>query len=370
MNQPRIHLAAKLRRGDFSLEVDLKVTQRVLGIVGPSGCGKSTLVGIAAGLSKPDYGELQFEGQTWSSTDLRQDLASNRRQIGLVPQDGLLFPHLDVRGNLVAGRHSLTRPEARQVEHLAERLGIAETLHRSVSSLSGGQRQRVALGRALLSGARWLLLDEPLGALDYVRRRSLLPLLRRVVDTTDVPLWFVSHDIAEVKSLCDEVIVLERGRIVFQGKPEDMAASATLSRAPEERYENLLSGSVEQLGEDLSSVIVGANARIFTRAVNVAVNQPVFVSIYADDIMIALNRPIGLSARNVLPAQITKLPSTHSSLVTIRLEDGTSLQVQLASSTIAELELQMGKQVYVLFKASACRLWADSLDLQAEWNHL
>ncbi|HMA92391.1 MAG TPA: ATP-binding cassette domain-containing protein, partial [Polyangiaceae bacterium] len=184
MTEPLIHLIARVERRDFALDVDLPVTSRVLGIVGPSGSGKSTLIGVAAGLVQAQACRLSFQGETWDSGRRLGKRPAWLRGVGLVPQEGLLFPHWDVRRNLACGRHGGARPDAAAIESMARRLGIEELLVRSVSSLSGGQRQRVALGRALLSRPKWLLLDEPLGALDFARRRSLLPLLRFVVEST------------------------------------------------------------------------------------------------------------------------------------------------------------------------------------------
>ncbi len=359
MSESLIRLAARVERGNFVLDVDLHVSSRVLGIVGPSGSGKSTLIGVAAGLIRAQRCELEFQGQVWASSRPRFELPARRRRIGLVPQEGLLFPHWNVQKNLGCGRHGGKAATNNAIEAMARRLGISELLSRPVTSLSGGQRQRVALGRALLSGPEWLLLDEPLGALDYARRRSLLPLLRTIVESTDLPLWFVSHDVAEVMALCDEVITIEHGRVEAQNKADSLARAASAGRTSEDRYENLLRGKVEPPHAELSIVAVGPTTRFYTHLVPMTSGQSVFVSLYADDIMIAVNRPLGISARNVLEAQIAHLPAASSALMSVRLDDGTELWVRLAECTIAELDLHEGARVFVLFKASSCRVWAD-----------
>ena len=358
MKEPNIRLAARVERSGFVLDVNLNVTNRVLGIVGPSGSGKSTLIGVAAGLIHPQSCELTFQGQSWASTERGWELPMQRRGVGLVPQEGLLFPHWDVQKNLACGRHRGTTADASAVRSMARELGVSELLARPVGSLSGGQRQRVALGRALLSGPKWLLLDEPLGALDYAGRRSLLPLLRSIVDSTQLPLWFVSHDFAEVMALCDEIITIEQGRVVARDKAESLAHAAAMGGTNEERYENLLRGNAEPMNGDLSVVALGPKSRVFAHSTSLKVGQFVFVSLYADDIMIALNRPVGISARNVLEAQITQLPTPTAPLMNVRLADGIDLKVQLAECTIRELGLREGASVFALFKANACRVWA------------
>jgi molybdate transport system ATP-binding protein len=347
-------------RGDFVLDVDLNVRSRVLGIVGPSGSGKSTLLGIAAGLWRPPHCELEFQGSTWASSERAVVLKANRRRVGLVPQDGLLFPHFNVRANLAAARHAAERCDPSTVEAMAIRLGILETLDRPVHSLSGGQRQRVALGRALLSRPQWLLLDEPLGALDHARRRSLLPLLRSIVDTIDVPLWFVSHDPVEVMALCDEIIVLDHGRIVAQGGPKVLQQGILLGYAQAGRHENLMRATIEQVDSDMTTVLIGSGTRLLARAVPVTAGQQVFVSLYADDVMVALERPVAISARNILAARVEALPTPEFPFTRIELVGGPELLVELSQRTITQLALEPGANVYVLFKASSCRVWANS----------
>ncbi len=353
MTAPLIHLSARVERSGFVLDVDLNVQSRVLGIVGPSGSGKSTLISVAAGLIHAQRCELTVQGQTWAASEPRFSLPAERRRVGLVPQEGLLFPHWNVQKNLACGRHAKPA-DSSSVRAMAQRLGIAELLSRPVTSLSGGQRQRVALGRALLSGARWLLLDEPLGALDYPRRRSLLPLLRAVVESTDIPLWFVSHDIAEVSALCDEVITIEQGQVVARSN------ASSLSR--DDQSENLLRGVVHSVGGDLIAVQVGAETRFLGPSMRVQTGQLVFVSLNADDIMIATSRPVAISARNVFQVHIAELPRAPRELTSVRFADGLELKVQLAESTICELGLARGAEVFVLFKANACRVWADAVD--------
>jgi molybdate transport system ATP-binding protein len=360
MKEPVIHLTARVERRDFSLDVDLPVNNRVLGIVGPSGSGKSTLLGVAAGLVPAQTCQLVFQGETWVSRERPGARPAWRRGIGLVPQEGLLFPHWDVRRNLGCGRPGTVRPDPAAVEAMARRLGIEDLLARPVSCLSGGQRQRVALGRALLSRPQWLLLDEPLGALDFARRRALLPLLRSIVESTDLPLWFVSHDFAEVRALCDEVVFVDQGRIVRRGPVASLARSAGLAHGPESRFENLLPGKVESVEGDLSVVAVGTQTHWFTPRTALAVGQGVYVSLFADDVIIALQRPVGISARNVLDAEVVILPTDEVPLVQLRLRDGTMIQVQLALSTIQELGLRLNASVFAVFKANSCLVWADA----------
>ena len=178
MNERNIRLAARVERSAFVLDVNLNVTNRVLGIVGPSGSGKSTLIGVAAGLIRPQSCELTFQGQSWASTERGWELPMQRRGVGLVPQEGLLFPHWDVQKNLACGRHRGIAADASAVHSMARELGISELLARPVGSLSGGQRQRVAIARALAFSPPILLADEPTGNLDTHTGAEILALIR------------------------------------------------------------------------------------------------------------------------------------------------------------------------------------------------
>ena len=225
----------------FSLEIDARLDARVTGLFGPSGAGKTTLVELVAGLRRPSAGRISLGGQTLADADARLHVAPEHRHVGYVPQDGALFPHLSVAQNLCYGQPRQPADDTAalfSLEHVTEILGIAPLLSARIAGLSGGERQRVALARALLSHPRLLLLDEPLAGLDAARREAILPYLRRVRDEFVLPMLYVSHNPEEILALCDEVLVLETGRLASRGKPSDLFVATD-----EPRY-RLRSGSV------------------------------------------------------------------------------------------------------------------------------
>jgi molybdate transport system ATP-binding protein len=201
-------------RGDFELHARARIDAGVTAIFGPSGCGKSTLLALIAGLLRPSSGSIRF------GDELLADAASDaftppwRRHFGLVFQDGQLFPHLSVRGNLLYG-YRRREPAARRFEldAVLDLLEIGGLVARRPGELSGGERQRVALGRALLYSPRLLLLDEPLSSLDERLKQQILPFLRRVKDETAIPMIYVTHVTSEVEYLADRVLPMERGRL-------------------------------------------------------------------------------------------------------------------------------------------------------------
>lgn len=204
--------------GEFSLSASFASEGRVTGLFGASGAGKSSLVNMIAGLLRPDRGTIVIDGETVDDTAAGIHVPTWRRRIGYVFQDARLFPHLNVAQNLDYGRR-MNRLAADPAQHtrVVDLLDIGALLDRRPGKLSGGERQRVALGRALLSKPRLLLLDEPLGALDEARKLEILPYLVRLRDEANVPMVYVSHDAAELRQLATQIVMLRQGRVTSFG---------------------------------------------------------------------------------------------------------------------------------------------------------
>jgi molybdate transport system ATP-binding protein len=204
--------------GEFLLQANFESEGRVTGLFGASGAGKTSLINLIAGLLRPDRGTIAIDGETLDDVAGGAHVPAHRRRIGYVFQDARLFPHLDVRQNLDYGRRmNRLDDDPAQRKRVTDMLDIGHLLERRPGKLSGGERQRVALGRALLSKPRLLLLDEPLGALDEGRRAEILPYLVRLRDESRIPMVYVSHDAAEMRQLATEVVMLKRGRVAAFG---------------------------------------------------------------------------------------------------------------------------------------------------------
>ncbi|MBR0869851.1 molybdenum ABC transporter ATP-binding protein [Bradyrhizobium tropiciagri] len=221
----RVDISKQL--GEFTLAASFESEGRVTGLFGASGSGKTSLINIIAGLLRPDRGTIVIDGETVDDSAAGIHIPAYRRRIGYVFQDARLFPHLDVGRNLDYGRrmNGLTEDPA-QRKRVVDLLDIGSLLDRRPGKLSGGERQRVALGRALLSKPRLLLLDEPLGALDEGRKLEILPYLVRLRDEAGVPMVYVSHDAAELRQLATQIVMLRHGRVTAFGGVKVLTSGA------------------------------------------------------------------------------------------------------------------------------------------------
>ncbi|MCI0749969.1 MAG: ATP-binding cassette domain-containing protein [Nevskiales bacterium] len=212
-----LSLDLHFERGEFQLAARAEIGPGVTGICGASGAGKSTLLALLAGLLHPSSGCLRFSDEALVDTATGRFIPAWRRHFGLVFQDGLLFPHLSVRDNLLYGWHRLEPGERHFDLHtVLELMEIGSLIARRPAQLSGGERQRVALGRALLYSPRLLLLDEPLSSLDDRLKQQILPFLKRVKEETRIPMIYVSHSRPEVDYLADRVLTMESGRLLVE----------------------------------------------------------------------------------------------------------------------------------------------------------
>jgi len=208
-----------LQQGEFRLQLNEELVGRVTVLFGPSGSGKTTILDAVAGLRTPSNGTIALNGRKLFDARARTDLPPHQRHVGYVPQDVALFPHMNVRRNVLYGRR---RGQKLSLDSVASILEIVPLLDRQVVRLSGGEKQRVALARALMSAPDLLLLDEPLAAVDFDLRSRILPYLERVRDELGVPIIYVTHDRDEARRFADHVIVLANGAAVRSGPPQEV----------------------------------------------------------------------------------------------------------------------------------------------------
>jgi molybdate transport system ATP-binding protein len=351
-----IDLALELPLPRFTLRVEARLGEGVTAVMGPSGSGKTSLLEALAGLRRKARGRISVSGEVLLDSEGGVCRPPEARGIGYVPQDAGLFPHLTALGNVRFG----ARGEPALVEGAVETLEISSLRDRYPRSLSGGEKQRVALARALATRPRLLLLDEPLAALDVGLRERILPYLLRIRDEWRVPCLYVTHNVGEALALAGHVLLLRAGQVEAQGAPLDLLSSPGLSREAEAGIENLLSGRV------LSHDAEGGVTRVKVEEgpeVSVALaperapGSMVTVALRAEDILVAVEPPHGLSARNVYEARIVSLERTGVDMtLRCRLRDGGVLLARITPAAAAALSLSPDRPVWLAVKSHSVRI--------------
>jgi molybdate transport system ATP-binding protein len=355
-----LSVAARRRQGDFTLDIAFDApTPGVIALFGRSGCGKTTLVELIAGLRRADAGRIDVDGTTLLDTARRLDVPAQRRRIGYVFQDGRLFPHYDVRGNLLYGRRRATREPARiGFDDVVALLGLGALLDRRTAQLSGGEKQRVALGRALLAQPRLLLLDEPLAALDQARREEVLPYLERLRDQLSLPMLLVTHDFDEVLRLATHVVLMDQGRLLAQGPPSAISLTPELRAiVGAEAIGAVLEGRVAAVdaASGLARVRVAGSA-LSIEASGLAAGQAVRLQLLARDLILATERPHALSVRNALAGTVVTIEADGAHAALVRVDaGGAPVIVRVTAQAVSELALRPGLPVWVLVKAVTLR---------------
>jgi molybdate transport system ATP-binding protein len=199
------------RRGEALIATRFTSDAPLTALIGPSGAGKTSILNMVAGLLRPERGRIRVGGETLFDAGAAIDVPPERRRAGYVFQEARLFPHLRVRANLLYGqRLAASADRWIGIDEVTEFLGIAKLLDRWPATLSGGEAKRVAIGRALLAGPRFLLMDEPLSSLDAARRDEIMLVIERIRDQLGVPILYVTHDAAEVDRLAGAQIRVDR----------------------------------------------------------------------------------------------------------------------------------------------------------------
>ncbi len=347
-----LEVSLRHRFQGFALDVDFIAPAGVTALFGRSGSGKTSVVNAVAGLLRPDAGRVALPSGVLFDSGSGVDVPVHRRQMGYVFQEARLFPHLTVRGNLTYAAR--VRGRRVDVAEVAALLGLEGLLSRRTGGLSGGERQRVAIGRALLSEPRALLMDEPLAALDEARKAEILPYLERLRDAA-VPILYVSHSLAEVARLATTVVVLEGGRVVRAGPAgavlSDPAAAQMLGLR--EAGAVIAARIAAHEGDGLSRLDTVAGPLWLPRVAG-AVGEAVRVRIAAQDVMLSRARPEGLSALNILPGTVSavRMGEGPGALVQVALGD-TFLLARITRRSAEALGIAPGVAVHAIVKSVA-----------------
>lgn len=344
-----LDLAIRTTVGAFALDATLAAPGGVTALFGPSGAGKTSVIRAVAGLLRPAAGHIRLGERVVFDAARGINLPTAERRIGYVFQEPRLFPHMRVAENLrYGGTH--------RIAALIDLLDLRPLLDRRPAGLSGGEAQRVSIGRALAANPDFLLLDEPLSALDAPRRAEILPYLARLRDETGLPMLYVSHQISEIAQLADTVALIQDGRVTGCGALEDVLADpASMPLIGVRDAGAVITAEVlsHDAGDDLSTLRFAGGQLLLPGRLGVP-GARLRLRVPAQDIILARERPTGLSALNVLAAQVTQVQAGRGPGVAVGLAVGeTRLLARVTRRSASAMGLEPGQKVYAILKATA-----------------
>ncbi|MCA1973589.1 MAG: molybdenum ABC transporter ATP-binding protein [Caenispirillum sp.] len=353
-----LDVSVQRRQGAFAVDAAFSSPAAgVTALFGRSGSGKTSVINMIAGLARPDAGRIALDGAPLFDSARRIDLPMEARRIGYVFQDGRLFPHMTVRANLTYGMKLV--PAAQRVigfDAVVGMLGIEPLLDRRPAKLSGGEKQRVAIGRALLTSPRLLLMDEPLAALDETRKGEVLPFVAGLPKEFAIPIVYVSHSLDEILKLADTLVLMNAGAAVAAGPVEDVVGRLHLSGALDAAEAGAVLTTVveEHDAAHHLTLLRFPGGRIAVQRMNQPPGAQVRVRIRASEVGIALEPPRHSSFQNVFPARIVDLAPPRDGQVDIRLDAaGAAVWARITSRACETMALEPGLVVHALVKSVA-----------------
>ena len=344
----------------FTLDMEFTASPGFTILFGASGAGKTTILDCIAGLRKPDAGRVVAGEEVLFDSQQSINVATRSRHVGYLFQTLALFPHMTVRQNIEYGLASIQQEEReKRTEEIANSFGIAKLYDRRPAEISGGERQRVALARALVMRPVALLLDEPMSALDAVTKATILDDLRRWYEQQAVPILYVTHEREEVYALGNRVLVLEAGKIVADGAPQEALGRPRLeSVAQLAGFENIFECTVTATHVHegtMSCRIAGSDVILETPLFRVDSKKAVRVGIRGGDILLATAQPQGLSARNVIAGTIVSLRQQDVTVIA-EVDCGAKFVVHLTPGACQSFELEAGKPIWLVVKTYSCHV--------------
>ena len=348
----------RMRQGQFALDAELSVpTRGITALFGASGSGKTTLLRCLAGLARAPEGRLVVDDETWQDESRGLFLPPHRRACGFVFQEASLFPHLSARGNVEFGYRRVPQAQRRvSFDETVSMLDLAPLLDRRPDGLSGGERQRVAIGRAVLSSPRLLLMDEPVASLDTSRKSEVLYYIERLRDQLGIPIFYVSHAIDEVVRLADVMAVLSGGKVLACGEVTSLASRLDL-RPHLGRFEAGTVIETTVADHDLEHGLARLRfdgGELYAPDVESLAGERLRVRIRARDVSLALSRPHDASFLNVLAGTVREIGGGQAASVDVAVAVGSAIVVaRITRKSVGVLGLAPGKQVYALVKSVA-----------------
>lgn len=347
-----LSLSLRQTLGAFDLDIAFDAPHGVTVLFGPSGAGKSSIINAIAGLAAPDAGRIVCAGRVLFDSAQRINLPPHRRRLGVIFQDGRLFPHLTVRQNLGYGRwFARARGPAPTFDDVVGLLGIGHLLARRPAALSGGEKARVAIGRALLAAPDMILADEPLAALDEPRRAEILPYFEALRDAALLPMLYVSHSSIEVARLASTVVALQAGRVLAVGDAATVlgrgdsaggAAAVLPAKFLRQDSDGLCAFDTEAGVLWVPAMAGGDMARISR------------LRIAAQDVMLARLRPQAISALNIVQGRVAGMAAQADGSVLVTLSAGRAqVLARITARSAAAMGLDLGQDCFGIVKSVA-----------------
>ncbi|MDE2133540.1 MAG: molybdenum ABC transporter ATP-binding protein [Alphaproteobacteria bacterium] len=346
-----VEVSLRHRRGAFMLDVAFEARGGVTALFGPSGAGKTSIVSAIAGLLRPQEGRIAVNGRVLLDTSARLSVPAQARRTAVVFQDSRLFPHMNVKNNLLFGwRRAKDKADPVTVSHVVDLLGLGNLLARHPQGLSGGEKSRVALGRALLASPDMLLLDEPLASLDAARREEILPYLEKLARERRLPMLYVSHSVEEVARLADEIVVLKEGRVAAQGAAFDLLTDVDAIAGAPPLGAVFEATFAEQRADGLSLLAFDGGTLAVARLKR-PLGARLRVRLRAEDIMLAREEPRAISANNVLPCVVHAVRANGDQADVQLLCGATRLVARITNASRARLGLEPGVAAFAIVKS-------------------
>jgi molybdate transport system ATP-binding protein len=352
-----LSVSVQHRFGDFALDAAFESPGGLTALFGPSGAGKTSLVRAIAGLVRPEQGRIAVGDNVLVDTAAKKFVPAHRRGIGYVFQEPRLLPHLSVKHNLLYGRwFTRSRGAVADFDRIVQLLDIGALLHRAPGALSGGEAQRVAIGRALLSRPRLLLMDEPLASIDEMRKTEILPYVERLRDELRIPIVYVSHALDEIVRLATTLVVIDRGRVAAAGTLTDILSRVdvpVLARRADAGV--VLDARIAAHDEHWHLTQLDCAAGVMrVPKIDLPLGTPLRIWVRARDVSLTTAHPQSMSVLNILPARVVKLAAGDGASVDVRLEcNGVPLLARVTKLSAERLELQPDCSVYALVKSIA-----------------
>jgi molybdenum ABC transporter ATP-binding protein len=356
MNSVEIKLTYEIEDFHLSIQAQIEQNDRMI-LFGASGSGKTTILKLILGLIAPDSGNISINNKTIFDSSINYVMPTHERQIGYVPQNYKLFPHLNVNNNITYGipkkklSHNLD-----YINGIINKLDLKHMQERSVLNLSGGEMQRVAIARALAIRPNLLLLDEPFASLDVELHHSLRLLIKQLQEESHIPMIIVTHDHEEAISLGTKLHVLHEGKFIESGIPiEILGQPQKIATADLLGVENTITSTVLSVDNANGIMLCGnQDLQLEVPLYDVVISDKVVVGIRSSDVIIATEPPVHISARNIIKARIKSINTQASGIELVCEIGSTEIRSKITLSSLEDLQLTVNQEIHVFFKASSC----------------